>query len=290
MTFQAAIMLGIKLSIVLTVFALGLQATMGEITYLFRHPGRFAKSLFAIDVVMPLFVLLVLALTNLPGPIRIALAALSVSPVPPLMPQKTLQAGGLKAYVIGLLVAVSIVALVFVPLAVEALGWIRGVSVGVPVATVALLMAMTVLGPLIAGVVVRSLWPLLSARVAAPLAKFAFIVLLLCLLPIIPAAWPLIWSLVGDGSLAAFAAFVLVGLAVGHFLGGPDSDDRTVLAIATASRHPGMAMAIATASFPDQKLVGPAVIMYLFVAALISFPYVTWRKHAAAHRRQAAAE
>ena len=80
----------------------------------------------------------------------------------------------------------------------------------------------------------------------------------------------------------ALAAFVLVGLAVGHFLGGPGEDDRTVLAIATASRHPGMAIAVATASFPEQKLVTPAVIMYLIVCGLVSLPYVRWRKRCAA--------
>lgn len=99
------------------------------------------------------------------------------------------------------------------------------------------------------------------------------------MLPLIPTAWPHIWLLVGNGALAAFAGFVLVGLAVGHLLGGPDLDDRTALAIATASRHPGMALAIAASSFPAQKLVAPAIMMYLIVGALVSLPYSLWRKH-----------
>ncbi|HEY4078717.1 MAG TPA: hypothetical protein VGM26_17450 [Rhizomicrobium sp.] len=282
MTLQEAIMLGIKLSIALTVFAVGLEATAGEITYLFRHPRRFARAILAIDIAMPLFVLLVLFLTHLPDPIKIALAALSVSPVPPLMPGKAMKAGGTEGYVVGLLVAAAVVALVFVPLSVELMGRILGVDAHIPVATVVALMAMTVLGPLVAGAVVRGLLPDLARRAAGPLAKFAGLLLILCVLPVMFSAWSLVWSLIGNGALMALAAFVLVGLAVGHFLGGPSEDDRTVLAIATASRHPGMAIAVATASFPEQKLVAPAVIMYLIVCALVSLPYVRWRKRCAA--------
>jgi BASS family bile acid:Na+ symporter len=278
MTLQDAIMLGIKLSIALTVFAVGLEATVGEITYLFRHPRRFIRAILAIDIVMPLFVLLVLLLIQLPDPIKIALAALSVSPVPPLMPGKAMKAGGTEGYVVGLLVAAAVVALVFVPLSVELIGRILGVDAHVPLATVVVLMAMTVLGPLVAGVLVRGLLPDLARHAARPLAKFAAILLILCVLPVMFSTWSHIWSLVGNGALAAFTGFVLVGLAVGHFLGGPGEEDRTVLAIATASRHPGMAIAVAASSFPEQKLVAPAVIMYLIVGALVSLPYSIWRK------------
>jgi len=283
MALQTVIMLGIKLSILLSVFGLGLQVTLPELTYLFRNLGRFAKSILAIDIVMPLFVLLVLAVTDLPGPVKIALAALSVSPVPPLMPKKAMKAGGQQSYAVGLLVAVSLIALVFVPLSVELIGRLNGVEAHISVATVALLMATVIFAPLLAGFMLRAVMPGLAERAVKPIGAIAGILLILCVLPVLRGALPHIWSLVGDGALAAFVGFVLVGLAAGHFLGGPDGDDRTVLAIATASRHPGMAIAIGASSFPAQKLVVPAVLMYLLVGPKVSFPYISWRKrHVAA--------
>jgi BASS family bile acid:Na+ symporter len=66
----------------------------------------------------------------------------------------------------------------------------------------------------------------------------------------------------------------VVGLVVGHVLGGPDADDRAVLALATATRHPGVALAIATEIFPTQKLVAPALILYVIVGAISSVPYI----------------
>jgi BASS family bile acid:Na+ symporter len=69
-----------------------------------------------------------------------------------------------------------------------------------------------------------------------------------------------------------------VGLAIGHFLGGPLSENRTALAISTASRHPGIAIAIAAANFPEQTLVTPAIFLYLLVTAVVSIPYLLWSK------------
>jgi bile acid:Na+ symporter, BASS family len=59
-------------------------------------------------------------------------------------------------------------------------------------------------------------------------------------------------------------------------LGGPNVSDRTVLSLSTASRHPGIAMAIASTNFPNQKLFLPAILLYLIVNALLSWVFLTW--------------
>jgi BASS family bile acid:Na+ symporter len=104
------------------------------------------------------------------------------------------------------------------------------------------------------------------------------LLLVAAIVPVLITMWPAMISLIGDGTLLAIVAFIVVGLAVGHFLGGPDSDDRTVLALATATRHPGVALVIATGNFPGEKLVAPALMLYLLVGAIASTPYVMWRK------------
>ncbi len=71
-----------------------------------------------------------------------------------------------------------------------------------------------------------------------------------------------------------------IGLAVGHWLGGPDPNDRTVLALAAASRHPGVALAISSANFPGDEAVLPALLLYLLAATVLAIPYVKWRKRA----------
>ena len=68
----------------------------------------------------------------------------------------------------------------------------------------------------------------------------------------------------------------LVGLAIGHLLGGPAPENRTSLAISTASRHPGIALALAQANFPAEKLVLAALLLYLLINAIVSIPYILW--------------
>jgi BASS family bile acid:Na+ symporter len=104
-------------------------------------------------------------------------------------------------------------------------------------------------------------------------------VLAVAALVIVVAAWPQVMSLVGNGTIAVFVAFVVVAIVAGHYFGGPDPNDRTVLAVATATRHPGVAMAIATANFPGQRLAAAAVLLYLLVSAVAFLPYAYWRKH-----------
>jgi bile acid:Na+ symporter, BASS family len=76
----------------------------------------------------------------------------------------------------------------------------------------------------------------------------------------------------------------LIGLAAGHLLGGPDPGDRTVLALATCTRHPGIAMAIAALNFPEQKTAVMAMgLLHMIIGGIVAIPYTVWskRSHAA---------
>ncbi len=62
------------------------------------------------------------------------------------------------------------------------------------------------------------------------------------------------------------------------FYNKPTETQYVYTALATAARHPGVAIAIASANFPDQKLAPAAILLYLVLSAILSFPYVMWRK------------
>jgi BASS family bile acid:Na+ symporter len=79
----------------------------------------------------------------------------------------------------------------------------------------------------------------------------------------------------------------VVALVVGHLLGGSAPEERSVLALSTATRHPGVAMAVASAVTPDPKPIAAAVLLAVLVSAVVAFPYVKWsarRVHAASTR------
>jgi bile acid:Na+ symporter, BASS family len=89
MTLEAAVLLALKASIVLSVFAVGLDAQFQDALYLVRRPSLLVRSLVAMDVVMPVVVAMIVEAFRLHPAIEIVLVALAVSPVPPLPPQKT---------------------------------------------------------------------------------------------------------------------------------------------------------------------------------------------------------
>ena len=80
-----------------------------------------------------------------------------------------------------------------------------------------------------------------------------------------------------NGSMLAIAAFVIIGFVTGHLMGGQDHGHGAVLGLATATRHPGLAMAIATTNFPTER-IGGVLLLYLLVGAIVGIPYVKWAK------------
>jgi len=269
----------LKASIVLTVFALGLSTRPQDVAYVIRKPALLLKSLLSINVVMPLFAACMIAVTRLEPVVQIALISLSVSPIPPMLPKKTRKAAGDASYAIGLLVVVALLAIAFVPLSVHLLGWSFGRHAEISRTEIALILAANVLAPMGVGLLVHHFARPFAERMAGPLSVLASVLLVACIIPILFTEMPVILSLIGNGTLIAVVAFVLIGLAAGHLLGGPDPANRAVLALTTSSRHPGIAAAIATANFPQQKLAVPAILLYLLVNVLISIPYKKWYGH-----------
>ena len=281
MSLAAIIILALKFSILAVVFSLGLNARPADVLYLLREPRTLARSLLSMSVAMPLLSVGLVLMMHLPRPAAIVLVALSLAPVPPILPRRQLKAGGHASYAVGLLVAAAVISLVWIPVALEIIERVFGVPLGMPLAKVAMLVATTVLAPLIAGVVVHRLAPSLAAKVAPGLAMIGTLVLVAGAMAILASQWRSMAALVRDGTVLAFSAFVVAGLIVGHVLGGPDPDNRTVLALATAARHPAIALAIARLNFPDEKAIIPALLLYLLTMLIVSFPYVTWRRRRA---------
>ena len=278
MSLQTLIPIVLQASVFLTVFAIGLRASANDATYLFRRPAELVRAFLSMNVLMLLFVFVITSFFDLSPAVRIALFALSVSPIPPLLPNKMVKAGGSDSYAIGLLVAVGLLAIVFVPIALEVIERVRNVSLQMSATAIASLIFMTILLPLGLGIAVHSFASRLAEGAAQPISLIASVALLVCVVAILCAAAPALWSLLRNNTVITLAAFVIVGLAVGHWLGGPAPENRTSLAIATASRHPGIAIAVAQANFPEQKLAMAAVLLYLLINAFVSIPYFLWTK------------
>lgn len=284
MSIQSLILLGVTLSIFLTVLTIGVRASPADLRCAFSRPSLLARSLLAMNVLEPLIAIVVCKLFSLHPAVIVGLVTLSVAPVGAMFSKSMLPlvAPDNPAYARGLFFASTVLSVILTPIAVEVIQRLfgEGEIVHVSPLAVAKVVVGSVLLPLGIGVAIGRRWPVIRQWVPA-VEKVSGLVLLVCVVPILVAAWPLMASIVREGTLSAIVIITLAGLAAGHLLGGPGEDDRTVLAFATASRHPGVAVAIA--SLTDQPLAPVGVLLAVLVSELAVVPYKQWRK-----RRRAA--
>jgi BASS family bile acid:Na+ symporter len=99
------------------------------------------------NIIMPVLTAAVVSNLNLHPAVKIALVALAISPVPPLLPQRELKAAGTASYGYGLLFTAALIAIVYVPVAVRLLGSFFDFADHTPPVAVARLVLVTVSRP-----------------------------------------------------------------------------------------------------------------------------------------------
>jgi BASS family bile acid:Na+ symporter len=278
MDLKQLVVLALQASVISTVVGFGLKTRQGDLSYLLRRPGLLVRSLVAVFVVMPVVAVLLAQLFDFEPTVERALIALSVSPVPPLLPRKESKAGGDEDYALGLMAILALMAMVVIPLELLILQSVGGRPLEMASGAVIRVVLISTLLPLAAGMAVRAFMPGLVDRIEKPVAIIAKVLLPIALLILLAAAAPAILALIGNGGIViAMVIFLAVGLAVGHVLGGPNPDHSVVLALSTACRHPAIALSIAAANFPDERFGAP-ILLYILLGAIVALPYLAWQR------------
>lgn len=271
------VLLVFQVSIIFTVFGFGLKATPHDLLYVLRRPGLLARSLIAMFLVMPVVALALSYAFNFPRLVEIDLIALSLAPTPPLLPGRESRSGGNQSYGLGLMAVCALLSIAIVPVSLTFLGAFLGLPSGMSPAVIAGIVFKAALLPLAAGLLLRALAPAIATRLERPVWILVLILMPLAVAAVLFSTAPAMWQTVGSGAILAFVAFLLIGLAAGHVLGGPDPDHSIVLALSTACRHPAIALTIAATSYPDERF-GPTIILYLLLGLVVGIPYVAWQK------------
>jgi len=229
------------------------------------------------NVIMPLIAVWLVSSFDFKTPVKIALVALAISPLPPFLPGKRLKLTS-HGYIYGIVVTAAVCSVVLVPVTASLLS-AHFHTQHVGAIKVFLVVVITVLAPLIIGLFIQRIRPTQAPGLAAILYKAGMGLLIVACIPVLILEWPTIRSLFGDGTVVAMTVLSGLGLLIGHLLGGPDAENRTVLALATASRHPGVALVAGiSASAQAPRLVTAAVLLAFVVSVVVSAPYAAWRK------------
>lgn len=276
-----ALLILLKLFVTIIIFGIGLDSTPRDAIRLFRHPALLLRSLLAMYVLVPLTAVALVKLLDLPAGVEAALLVLAVSAGAPLLPRKLLGIGD-GAYIFSLVVVSSVLAVILVPLWLEAL-----IPLFPRLPHIAPHHAARVLGesfflPLLAGMAIRWLFPAFAARIGARVVGLAGLALTVSALALLAVNWHVAVEVRGPG-VAALAVLILVSLVIGHLLGGPNEEDRTALAVACATRHIGVAVVVAT-SMPGVR-AAVVVSVYIAISVVVTLPYMRWRRKLAAGTR-----
>lgn len=273
MSIASFVVLTLKASIVILVFAIGMHATLADTAELLRRRGLLVRSLLSLNVLMLVFAVALVQMFALPTPAKVALLALSVSPIPPLLPKKLKGVHGAEPYTASLIVFAALLSIVIVPASMDILGAYFHQDVHVPPSRLVPIVLVVILVPLLLGMLVNKLFPSFANRFATPIGKLGSILLALSAAALLISQWKPLFSMFGSGVMIVLTIFSVVGAMVGHLLGGPEPENREVLALATSVRHPGIAITIAAINFPDEKSVPLVVVWHLIIGTVVAIVY-----------------
>jgi BASS family bile acid:Na+ symporter len=269
----------VLLGVVLLVVAIGIRARLEQPLLLLRRPALALRAMVAMYVALPVFVLVLVWLVPLREGVGAALLGFAVSPVLPPWAKKGTAVGGQADYVIGLELLSVGVALLVVPLMIWIVYRVFGVETNLDPLAVEKVLLITVAAPLALGMGLARLWPGAAPRLGALADRVGMVVLLLGAVALLVAHGGAILGVIGQGTLVVTVAVIALGLLVGHLLGGPDPGNRTALASATVSRHPAIALLLASGALPGHEaaVIG-TVLLYMLASILLAIPYERWRK------------
>ena len=272
MSIIVILQLMLTASIIMLLFSLSMRARFADLGYLLTHWKLGLGAIIAMFVVVPAVSIMLAGLFDIDPAVKVALVAISLSPLPPILPGKQLKAGGHACYVTGLLMLSTLASIAIAPFAVPLAAGLFDAEASVTAGSVAMPLLISILAPLFGGMLAGRVLGSHVAVVSAVSSKLGSLLLVVAMVGLVIVLMPGIIELIGQGTLAVLTAAIVAGVAAGYALGGQDPGDRAALALAAASRHPGVAVVIATHSFPDTRLAPAAIILSLVISTLIALP------------------
>jgi BASS family bile acid:Na+ symporter len=221
----------VSLTIFTLMFALGVNHSFEQLTSLWRRPGLLLRSLLAVVFLVPMVVVLLLWVFDLPPAVATGLAVLAAAPGAPLTYKRSQMAGGDPTYSASLQLTLALLAVVITPVILAMFSVLFELETEqVTLFKVALQVAEVTFLPVIIGLLIQRFAPKLAKAIVKPVQVIANVlfILLLVLIVVILVIAPDLRAMLNLGGLpvAAILLMVAVSLTIGHLLGGPRRDQR----------------------------------------------------------------
>ena len=269
----------VTITIFTLMLAIGVNLSFEKLLSLCRRPFLLLRALLAVVVLVPLVVIVLLRLFDLPSGVATGLALLAAAPGAPLTTKRSQMAGGKFPHSASLQLTLALLAVIITPITLAifyALFDLETQRVLVSVSQVFQQVVRVQFFPIILGLLIQKFSPKITSVIGKPLIVIGNILFLLLLILLSVPGFRLIRQ-IGILPLVVIVIMVVISLAIGHLLGGSEVDKRSALAIACIARNIGLAMYIAVFSNAQEQVL-PTLVSYIILGSLIAIPYSTWSK------------
>jgi bile acid:Na+ symporter, BASS family len=273
----SVVIVAVPLTVMLMMLAQGMGTHHSQLAIIQDRPWMILRSLLVVLVVVPLAVIGLVYLLK-PSPlVKLGLGILVACPAAPMMMVQVPKQGGSQAYITSLHLSLALLAVVTVPLTMQFIARLIGFQGAVSWWVVARVVGQTILLPVGLGLLLRRFFPKFCDAVGPKVGKIGMLVLYFLVVVMFGLQYKYVIKM-DLWSYGVMALVVVLSMAIGHFLGPRNPEERTTLAIESAARHPGLALTIAILSVSREQALR-VIIPYLIVFLVLAMAYLQGRKH-----------
>ena len=265
---MAALKIVALVMLVSLTFGAGLQVNIPNLLAVFKEYGLLARALIANFVIVPVVGWLVVLTFKLSPPIATGILLMAIAPgVPFVVRTAGRKQGGSLGFAIALAAIMPALSVITIPITSGImLSQVEHTSLSLNTFIVSLTLFQLL--PLGIGIAVAARAHDLAAKLERPM-FFLFVgTLLIVLVMLSPELWHDITSVFGSRGMLAALCIVVLSVATGYALGGPQRSYRRTLSIGTGLRNIGLSASIATVSFKG-GLVAASVMTYLLMQVIV---------------------
>jgi BASS family bile acid:Na+ symporter len=253
--------------VVSSMLAVGVSLTVAQILEPLRNGKVVFLALLANFLLMPLGALAIARLLKLDEPLGVALLLLGAAAGAPFLPKLAGIAKSNLAFAVGLMVLLMVLTVAYMPLVLPLL--LEGVSVN-PM-KIARSLVLLMLLPLGIGLWMKARLSGIADRIRGPLNRTSSLSLTVLIVLMLITNVRNVIGLFGTRGILASILFLVVGAAIGWFLGGASFEIKGVLALGTAQRNIAAALVVGGQNFKDPNVLVMVVVVAV-VGLLILMP------------------
>jgi predicted Na+-dependent transporter len=261
--FLAIGTLGVLIFIITSMLGMGFSLTIPQILEPLKNRRLIILSLVANFVLVPLLALVIVRVIPLSEGIQIGLILVGFAAGAPFLPKLVHVAKGGMAFTAGLMVLLMVVTIAYLPLVLPFV--LTGVQVNPWEIAQSLIVLMLI--PLAIALFIRARYESVATGLVHTMNMAANLSLIAMFIGYFIGYSDVTYGVLGTGGILVSILLVVGAVIIGYLLGGPDKDNKKILALGTGQRNLAAAFAVASSNFA----ASPEVLIEVMDVAVIGF-------------------